>query len=97
MNTTMANICTFGNDGLRTLLYSYKDVPYETFALWDTKWKEALLIVDEAEQGPILEELAKEMEEGHTPLGASAIEDKLQENVGDTITHLSEALTETLA
>lgn len=91
MNTTMANICTFGNDGLRTLLYSYKDVPYETFALWDTKWKEALLIVDEAEQGPILEELAKEMEEGHTPLGASAIEDKLQENVGDTITHLSEA------
>ena len=45
---------------------------------------------DEDRQAAKLEKLAPQMEEGHSPVGASAIEDKLQENVGETISHLSE-------
>jgi len=91
MKQTLKCIQTFGDDGLRTLLYSQKDVPASQFDAWNAKWEEALLIIDEAEREALCESLAPEMEEGHEPIGASAIEDKLQENVGETIQHLSDA------
>ena len=80
-----------GDDGLRTLLYSSKDVSESEYEAWATEWEAALLDPDEDRQAAKCEKLAPMMEEGHKPVGASAIEDKLQENVGETISHLAEA------
>jgi len=88
---TMDHIATFGDDGLRTLLYSARDLEDEFYQKWSQQWEEAALIVNEEEKANMQAELATHVEEGHYPVGASAIEDKLQVNVGDTITHLAEA------
>jgi len=91
LKVTNENIEQMGNDGLRTLLYSVKEVHPGQYQEWSSKWAQAMLIPDKATQDKRMAELAPEMEEGHEPLGASAIEDKLQDKVGETITHLSEA------
>jgi len=91
MKTTLSNIANFGDDGLRTLMYSQMDIPTSTYTAWATQWAEAQLIADEKRREDVCTKLAPQVEEGHMPIGASAIEDKLQENVGDTIQHLSDA------
>jgi len=89
--TTMQDIGCFGDNGLRTLLYSQKEVTAAEYDAWHSKWAAAQLDPNEERRTETCCALAVDMEEGHSPVGASAIEDKLQENVGDTLSHLAEA------
>jgi len=50
MQSTQKDIACFGDDGLRTLLYSSLDVSESTFTGWATEWDAALLNPDEKQQ-----------------------------------------------
>ena len=86
---TLYSLQTFSKEGLRTLLFGFRDLTEQEFM----QWKEQL---DEAENSTrrrkerlarVYEKLEKELE----LIGCSAIEDKLQEEVPDTIQWLRNA------
>ncbi|RFU72299.1 atpase, p-type, phospholipid-translocating, flippase [Trichoderma arundinaceum] len=79
----------FAEEGLRTLLYGYRYIDEETYAQWKSQYREAeTSLVDRQER---IEMAAEKIEEEFELAGATAIEDKLQEGVPDTIDKLRRA------
>ncbi len=84
------------NEGLRTLVVAAKDVPQEVYDKWNTQYCTALSDVKELElknagKPNLIDELATEIEKGLSLLGVTAIEDRLQKGVGETIEKLIRA------
>ncbi|KAH9261482.1 hypothetical protein BASA81_000138 [Batrachochytrium salamandrivorans] len=93
---TNEHLLQFADDGLRTLTVAYKQLDSNQFAQWQEKYKAATSNVKEQEkrkhkQDNLIDQLMDELEQGLDLLGATAIEDKLQEKVPDTIKALAEA------
>ncbi|KAI6214393.1 Phospholipid-transporting ATPase [Aphelenchoides besseyi] len=86
---TMQHLDKFAADGLRTLCVGYKDVDADYVLEWMERQQEAALDVKNKDER--LVELYEEIESGMTLLGATAIEDKLQDGVPETISKLSQA------
>ncbi|KAH7165665.1 hypothetical protein EDB81DRAFT_261120 [Dactylonectria macrodidyma] len=83
------HIDDFAREGLRTLLYGYRYVDEESYAEWKALYSEAeTSLVDRQER---IEEAGDLIEQGFELAGATAIEDKLQEGVPDTIDKLRRA------
>lgn len=79
----------FAAQGLRTLLYAYRYIDEETYAQWKASYREAeTSLVDRQER---IEVAGEKIEEGFELAGATAIEDKLQEGVPETIDKLRRA------
>lgn len=79
----------FAADGLRTLLYAYRYIDEETYTQWKNQYREAeTSLVDRQER---IEIAAEKIEEEFELAGATAIEDKLQEGVPETIDKLMRA------
>ena len=79
----------FATEGLRTLLFSQKEISQEEYTTWKKLYQEATTcLVNRKER---TEEAAEVIEQGLDLLGASAIEDKLQEGVPETIDKLRRA------
>ncbi|KAM7391144.1 hypothetical protein PAMP_021856 [Pampus punctatissimus] len=76
-------------EGLRTLALAYKDLDEEYFSQWKQRHHEASTALDDREDK--LEQLYEEIEKDLLLLGATAIEDKLQDGVPQTIEQLSKA------
>ena len=77
-------------DGLRTLLYCRKQLPTEWFTEWHRKYREATGDVGELEkkkneQPNRIDQLMDQMEQDLEVIGSSALEDKLQGGVPETI------------
>lgn len=70
-------------DGLRTLCIGVREIADDQVKNWLSRFKEVSTTLVEREQK--LENLASELERDVELVGISAIEDKLQDNVGDTI------------
>lgn len=73
----------FALEGLRTLFLAYKELTEEEWGKWNEKAVKAKLVIKNRE-----EEVAKvdgEIEHNLQLLGSTAIEDKLQDEVADTI------------
>ncbi|KAJ1676875.1 hypothetical protein EV182_007337, partial [Spiromyces aspiralis] len=87
---TVHQIDEFANAGLRTLVLAYRLVPEEEFQSWAKRYNEAKSSLDEDREDWI-EEVACEMERDLMLVGATAIEDKLQEHVPDAIAALRAA------
>eukprot|EP01012_Entosiphon_sulcatum_P006218 TRINITY_DN1291_c0_g1_i1.p1 TRINITY_DN1291_c0_g1~~TRINITY_DN1291_c0_g1_i1.p1 ORF type:complete len:1838 (+),score=333.22 TRINITY_DN1291_c0_g1_i1:867-6380(+) len=86
---TIAHLTEFGEDGLRTLLFGKLELDRDTYSAWDERYRRALRSVgDRAEQ---IAALAEDIERGLDLVGATAIEDRLQEDVPKTITALRAA------
>jgi len=94
---TKADLHTFSTDGLRTLVIAYKELDEEKFNEWNARYSSAQLAefnvldanaVDPAEKLRLLED---EIENDLVLLGATGLEDKLQEGVADTILDLGKA------
>lgn len=84
-----AQIDAYASAGLRTLVMAYRDVPDAEYAAWRVKYDEACALRrgrDEAK-----EVCFNELEQHLHVLGASAIEDKLQDEVPQTIAMLKAA------
>ncbi len=84
-----AHLSVFAADGLRTLVLARKDVEEDDFKSWMVEFHNASTAVEGRSER--LAEIAEKMERGLVVVGATAIEDKLQEGVPETIAHLLEA------
>uniref|UniRef100_A0A1I7YA57 Phospholipid-transporting ATPase n=1 Tax=Steinernema glaseri TaxID=37863 RepID=A0A1I7YA57_9BILA len=88
-SATMQHLDKFASEGLRTLCCAYKDVNQEYSNEWLNKIKiAASSLIDRQKK---MDKLYEEMETDMTLLGATAIEDKLQDGVPETIFKLSNA------
>ncbi|XP_051828748.1 phospholipid-transporting ATPase FetA-like [Antechinus flavipes] len=88
-DVTMEHLDEFAGDGLRTLAVAFRELDEETFQSWSRKHYEASISLEDREEklGLVYEEIEKDM----MLLGATAIEDKLQDGVPETIAILIKA------
>ncbi|XP_045128293.1 phospholipid-transporting ATPase ID-like isoform X3 [Portunus trituberculatus] len=86
---TQEHLDAFAGDGLRTLCLAYKDLEEDYFQDWKSRHHEAAVSLDnrDAKLDAIYEEIEKDL----VLLGATAIEDKLQDGVPQTIANLAMA------
>ncbi|KAI0396800.1 phospholipid-translocating P-type ATPase [Xylariaceae sp. FL0594] len=83
------HIDEYATEGLRTLLYGYKYISTEEFEEWNTAFQAATTsLVDRQKR---IEEAAESIERDFELAGGSAIEDKLQAGVPETIDKLRRA------
>ncbi|KAH9904925.1 hypothetical protein F4778DRAFT_789626 [Xylariomycetidae sp. FL2044] len=83
------HIGEFASEGLRTLLFAYRYINEDEYASWKKVYRAATTsLVDRQLR---IEEAAESIEQGFDLAGATAIEDKLQAGVPDTIDKLRRA------
>uniref|UniRef100_A0A3Q2QIK5 Phospholipid-transporting ATPase n=1 Tax=Fundulus heteroclitus TaxID=8078 RepID=A0A3Q2QIK5_FUNHE len=87
MYTTSEHLSEFAGEGLRTLALAYKDLSEEYYQVWKKKLHYASTVIENRDEQ--LAVLYEEIEQGMKLLGATAIEDKLQEGVPETIACLN--------
>uniref|UniRef100_A0A8C3RRG2 Phospholipid-transporting ATPase n=1 Tax=Chelydra serpentina TaxID=8475 RepID=A0A8C3RRG2_CHESE len=87
MSLTSDHLEEFAGEGLRTLALAYKNLTEEHFKEWFKILQEANTSVDS--RNDYLAAAYEEIEKDMMLLGATAIEDKLQEGVTETIASLS--------
>uniref|UniRef100_A0A4W5P6B9 Phospholipid-transporting ATPase n=1 Tax=Hucho hucho TaxID=62062 RepID=A0A4W5P6B9_9TELE len=85
---TTEHLNEYAGDGLRTLALAYKDIDPEYMEEWKLRHHEASTAMDEREEK--LDALYEEIEKGLL-VGSTAVEDKLQDGVPQTIEQLSKA------
>ncbi|XP_078299826.1 phospholipid-transporting ATPase IK isoform X7 [Panthera onca] len=81
--TTEEALASFAEETLRTLCLAYKRVDEDTYEEWRQRHREASLRLQN--RAHALHQVYEEMEKGLQLLGATAIEDRLQDGVCDTI------------
>ncbi|KAF8448709.1 hypothetical protein L210DRAFT_3387838 [Boletus edulis BED1] len=86
---TLSHLEDYATEGLRTLCIAYRDIPPAEYAQWATIYSQAAATING--RGEALDRAAELIERDMFLLGATAIEDKLQEGVPDTIHTLQEA------
>ncbi|KAF9422062.1 hypothetical protein BGZ76_003825, partial [Entomortierella beljakovae] len=86
---TEHDIESFSNMGLRTLTLAQRVLDQETYDAWSAKYAEAGKALDD--RAKKVDQVAEEIERDLTLIGATAIEDKLQDGVPDSIAALREA------
>ncbi|XP_074150574.1 putative phospholipid-transporting ATPase IM isoform X2 [Sminthopsis crassicaudata] len=87
MTVTSDHLSEFGGEGLRTLAIAYRNLNEEYFKEWFKLLEEANRVFDKRDErvAAAYEEIERDM----MLLGATAIEDKLQDGVIETIANLS--------
>ncbi|KAJ3209609.1 hypothetical protein HDU67_006054 [Dinochytrium kinnereticum] len=86
---TIDHIAEFASEGLRTLLYASRELSFEEYQTWSERWEHASMALNN--RAELMDEVAEEIEQDLNLLGATAIEDKLQDGVPDTIDKLRRA------
>nr|KAF6400410.1 ATPase phospholipid transporting 8B3 [Rousettus aegyptiacus] len=76
-------LASFAQETLRTLCLAYKRVDEDVFKAWRQRHQEASVLLQN--RAHALHQLYEEMEQNLQLLGATAIEDKLQDGVPETI------------
>ncbi|CAL1711189.1 unnamed protein product [Somion occarium] len=80
---TLVHLEDYATDGLRTLCIAYRDIPEAEYRQWVTIYNQAAATING--RGEALDQAAEIIEKDLYLLGATAIEDKLQDGVPDTI------------
>ncbi|GMS92729.1 hypothetical protein PENTCL1PPCAC_14904, partial [Pristionchus entomophagus] len=88
-DSTNYHMDEFAGVGLRTLCLAYKEIDDAYFEGWQKRQKEAALDMQNREKK--LDDLYEDVEKDLVLVGATAIEDKLQEGVPETIARLKHA------
>uniref|UniRef100_A0A3Q3RQU2 Phospholipid-transporting ATPase n=1 Tax=Mastacembelus armatus TaxID=205130 RepID=A0A3Q3RQU2_9TELE len=89
LHPSCKKLMEYAGDGLRTLVLAYKDLDEDYMDLWTQRHHEASTAIEEREEK--LDELYEEIEKDLQLLGATAVEDKLQDGVPQTIEQLAKA------
>ncbi|XP_045656089.1 phospholipid-transporting ATPase IK isoform X2 [Ursus americanus] len=76
-------LASFAEETLRTLCLAYKEVDEDMYEEWRQRHQEASILLQN--RAHALHQVYEEMEQGLQLLGATAIEDRLQDGVCDTI------------
>ncbi|KAI3362567.1 hypothetical protein L3Q82_012274, partial [Scortum barcoo] len=87
--TTQSALDIFANATLRTLCLCYKDISEDEYQVWSTAHKEAQVSMVNREAA--LDHVYEQIENNLMLIGATAIEDKLQDGVPETIARLAKA------
>ncbi|KAG5334899.1 AT8B2 ATPase, partial [Acromyrmex heyeri] len=87
MTKTLDHLNKFASEGLRTLCLSVRDLDESFFNNWKQRHQEAALSQENRDDK--LDAIYEEIEKDMSLLGATAIEDKLQDGVPQTIANLS--------
>ncbi|KAM9338571.1 phospholipid-transporting ATPase IC [Symphorus nematophorus] len=88
-DTTQTALDDFANATLRTLCLCYKDISADEYAAWSRKHKDAQVAM--ADRDAALDSVYEQIENNLLLIGATAIEDKLQDRVPETIATLAKA------
>ncbi|XP_034872274.1 phospholipid-transporting ATPase FetA-like [Mirounga leonina] len=88
-DVTMEHLDDFAVEGLRTLMVAYRELDNAFYQAWSKKHSEACLSLENREDK--MSDVYEEIEKDLMLLGATAIEDKLQDGVPETITTLNKA------
>lgn len=86
---TQEHLNKFAGDGLRTLCLAVRDLDENYFNQWKSRHHEAAVSLENRDEK--LDAIYNEIENGMILVGATAIEDKLQEGVPQAIANLSAA------
>ncbi|RLN96103.1 hypothetical protein BBJ28_00024677, partial [Nothophytophthora sp. Chile5] len=86
---TMNHVTLFAEEGFRILLFAERSLELSYFEAWEERYDEAEL--DMHAKDAKTEELVDELERKLTLIGASAVEDKLQVGVPETISLFQKA------
>jgi len=89
LDSTLLHMNNFAKDGLRTLIIAVKEIPDVVFHDWNVKFEAAKLVMEDREEA--IARTYEEIEIDLDLVGSSAIEDKLQDGVPDTIAKLARA------
>uniref|UniRef100_A0A9J7YV43 Phospholipid-transporting ATPase n=1 Tax=Cyprinus carpio carpio TaxID=630221 RepID=A0A9J7YV43_CYPCA len=87
--TTQEALDIFANETLRTLCLCYKDISQAEFDAWSQKHQAASVSMGNRDEA--LDLVYEEIEKNLLLIGATAIEDKLQDGVPETIAKLAKA------
>ncbi|XP_072697933.1 phospholipid-transporting ATPase FetA-like isoform X3 [Canis lupus baileyi] len=88
-DVTMEHLDDFAIEGLRTLMVAYRELDNAFFQAWSKRHSEACLSLENREDK--ISDVYEEIEKDLMLLGATAIEDKLQDGVPETIATLNKA------
>ncbi|KAG2074889.1 Ca-transporting ATPase [Suillus decipiens] len=80
---TLIHLEDYATEGLRTLCIAYRDIPEAEYRQWATIYEQAAATING--RADALDSAAELIEKDMVLLGATAIEDKLQDGVPDTI------------
>ncbi|KAF7362154.1 Phospholipid-transporting ATPase [Mycena venus] len=80
---TLVHLEDYATEGLRTLCLAYRDIPEQEYKQWAAIYDQAAATING--RGDALDQAAELIEKDLFLLGATAIEDKLQDGVPDTI------------
>ncbi|XP_038055242.1 probable phospholipid-transporting ATPase IA isoform X6 [Patiria miniata] len=86
---TLLHLGEFASEGLRTLCFAFREIPKQEYEDWSATYYKASTALQNREAK--LEEAAELIEMNFNLIGASAIEDKLQDGVPETIDMLMKA------
>jgi phospholipid-translocating ATPase len=86
---TLAHLEMFANDGLRTLVLAYRLIPRKEYNQWKRELAEAQTAL--TDRDALVEAVASRIEDQLVLMGATAIEDRLQDGVPESIALLSKA------
>jgi phospholipid-transporting ATPase len=86
---TSEHLENFANDGLRTLCVAYRTLDEEEYKEWLVKYREASTAINNRNE--LVAEVAERIERNLILLGATGIEDKLQDQVPESLSMLHKA------
>ncbi|XP_025421825.1 probable phospholipid-transporting ATPase IA isoform X2 [Sipha flava] len=86
---TLKHLEEFANTGYRTLCFAYSEISENFYSSWNEKFVKASNVLTNREVA--IDEVAKLIEVNLILLGATAVEDKLQDQVPETIAALIKA------
>eukprot|EP00667_Euglena_gracilis_P002904 EG_transcript_2910 len=89
VTATAEHLMDFANEGLRTLVVAERELSEEEFMDWKMRYDKAFQATADRDQ--LLDEVAEDLERDLELVGATAIEDKLQDGVPATIQKLRAA------
>lgn len=90
IHKTALHLEDYAKEGLRTLCIAQKEVDEKYFAQWTRRYKDAYNVIDDSRDA-LIANLDEEIEQNLYLLGGTAIEDRLQAGVPDSISILGEA------
>lgn len=86
---TMDHLCQYAKDGLRTLLICERSISQTFYRSWVYKYEQAKTAINH--QALKIRNVVAEIERDLVLLGATAVEDKLQDRALETVTSIREA------
>lgn len=81
---TTRHLNEYGENGLRTLALCYKKLEEAEYSAWNNEFQKAKTSIG-ADREAMLEKVADMLEKEFILVGATAVEDKLQTGVGNTL------------